>query len=88
MLARGLESKYDTLYSDSHNYSPHKFQQTGNLRTDNRQAFPPKQKKRMNMNRPTISIAKQTKARIQPKPNKQTAKSAENIYAIKRKKKA
>ena len=39
------------------------------------------------MNRPTISIAKQTKARIQAKPNKQTAKSAENIYAIKRKKK-
>ena len=37
------------------------------------------------MNRPTI--AKQTKARIQPKPNKQTAKSAESIYAIKRKNK-
>ena len=37
------------------------------------------------MNRPTI--AKQTKARIQPKPNKQTAKSAESISAIKRKNK-
>ena len=37
------------------------------------------------MNRPTI--AKQMKARIQPKPNKQTAKSAESIYAIKRKNK-
>ena len=39
----------------------------------------------MNMNRPTI--AKQTKARIQPKPNKQTVKSAESIYAVKRKNK-
>ena len=37
------------------------------------------------MNRPTI--AKQTKARIQLKPNKQTANSAESIYAIKRKNK-
>ena len=37
------------------------------------------------MNRPTI--AKQTKARIQRKPNKQTAKSAESIYGIKRKNK-
>ena len=52
---------------------------------DNRQALPAQtKKKRMNMNR--LTIAKQTKARIQPKPNKQTVKIAESNYAIKRKK--
>ena len=59
------------------------------LRVARQQAGAPrpnkKKEKRMNMNRPTI--AKQTKARIQPKPNKQTAKSAESIYALKRKNK-
>ena len=45
---------------------------------------PPKQNKANEHEPPTI--AKQTKVRIQPKPNKQTAKSAESIYAIKRKK--
>ena len=51
---------------------------------DNRQASPPKHQMPMDMNRQTN--AKQTKARIQPKRNKQTAESAENNYATRRKK--